>query len=111
MVTHPAEYRWSSYRGNAQGEPDSIVRAHALYLALGRDATSRAEAYRELFRHELDPGLVDDIRRATNGNYALGDARFAAQVSAALGRRATPGKSGRPRLPPPPASADLLATE
>jgi len=40
---------------------------------------------------------VDEIRRATNGNYALGHAAFAEQVSAALGQRATPGKSGRPR--------------
>ena len=33
-------------------------------------------AYRELFRYELDPGVVDAIRKATNGNFALGDPRF-----------------------------------
>ena len=97
MVEHPAEYRWSSYLGNAQGEPDALLKPHAMYLALGRDEASRAAAYRELFRYALEPGLVDEIRRATNGNYALGNATFAAQVAAALGRRATPGKSGRPR--------------
>ncbi len=97
MVTHPADYRWSSYRANAQGDADAVVRPHALYHALGRDAGERRVAYRELFRHVLEPGLVDEIRRATNGNYALGDERFAAQVSAALGRRVTPGRSGRPR--------------
>ena len=57
---------------------------------------SRQAAYRELFRYELEPGLVDEIRRATNGNYALGNEGFATQVTAALGRRAVPGKSGRP---------------
>jgi len=41
--------------------------------------------------------MVDEIRLATNGNYALGNEGFAAQVTAALGRRAAPGKSGRPR--------------
>jgi putative transposase len=96
MVEHPAEYRWSSYRGNAQGEPDVLLKPHALYRALGKDAGSRAAAYRELFRYELEPGLVDEIRRATNGNYALGNAAFAEQVTTALGRRAIPGKSGRP---------------
>ena len=96
MVTHPAEYRWSSYRANAQGEPDSLVQAHSVYAALGQDAQARQAAYRELFRYELDPGVVDEIRHATNGNYALGNESFAAQVSAAIGRRATPGKSGRP---------------
>ena len=97
MVTHPAEYRWSSYRANAQGEPDALVQAHPIYAALGLDAQSRQAAYRELFRYELDTGQVDEIRQATNGNYALGNSSFAEQVTAALGRRATPGKSGRPR--------------
>jgi len=66
MVEYPAEYRWSSYRANAQG------------------------AYRELFRYELEPELVDEIRRATNGNFALGSDLFAEQIAAALGRRVTP---------------------
>ena len=94
MVLHPAEYRWSSYRANAQGEADALVKPHPLYAALGLDGASRQAAYRELFRYELDPGLVDEIRRATNGNFALGNERFAAQVSEALGRRVVPGKPG-----------------
>jgi putative transposase len=97
MDDHPAEYRWSSYRANAQGEADALVKPHSLYEGLGRDAASREAAYRELFRYELEPGLVDEIRRATNGNYALGNERFAEQVAAVLGRRAAPGRSGRPR--------------
>lgn len=96
MVAHPAEYRWSSYRVNAQGEVDALLKPHSLYEALGADAPSRQAAYRELFRYELEPGLVDEIRRATNGNYALGNEGFATQVTAALGRRSAPGKSGRP---------------
>ena len=97
MVEHPAEYRWSSYRANAQGEPDALLHPHLLYLALGSDAASRQAAYRELFRLELEPGLVDEIRRATNGNFALGNERFAGELAAVLGRRVTPGQSGRPR--------------
>lgn len=97
MVAHPAEYPWSSYRANAQGEADVLLKPHRLYQALGLDAASRHAAYRELFRHELEPALVDEIRRATNGNFALGNERFAAQVSLALDRRVVPGKSGRPR--------------
>ena len=68
-----------------------------MYGQLGPDAASRQAAYRELFRYELAPGLVDEIRRATNGNYALGSDLFTEQIAAALGRRVTPGKSGRPR--------------
>jgi len=108
MVAHPGEYRWSSYRSNAQGEEDRLVSPHTLYLSLGEDATARAVAYRELFRHELDPGLVDEIRKATNGNFALGDTRFAAEIEAAIGRRVVPGKSGRPRRAPEPPSGGLF---
>jgi putative transposase len=28
MVAHPAEYRWSSYRANAQGETDALLKPH-----------------------------------------------------------------------------------
>ena len=97
MVPHPAEYRWSSYRANAQGEANALLTPHPSYLALGTDASARQLAYRELFRFELEPGLVDAIRQATNGNFALGDSRFGEQIAQALGRRVQPGKSGRPR--------------
>lgn len=108
MVAHPAEYRWSSYRVNAQGEESGIVSPHPLYLALGADTVDRQEAYRELFRHELEPGVVDAIRQATNGNFVLGDGRFGEQIAQALGRRVQPGKSGRPRKLPVPESGDLF---
>jgi putative transposase len=109
MVEHPAEYRWSSYRANAQGESAAVITPQTLYLALGSDALDRQVAYRELFRYELEPGTVDEIRQATNGNYALGDGRFAAEVERMLGRRVTRGKPGRPFKAPPPPSADLFA--
>jgi len=73
------------------------VTPYQLYDALGRDSASRQATYRELFRYELEPGLVDKIRRATNGNFALGSDRFAEEVAAMIGRRAMPGISGRPR--------------
>lgn len=108
MVEHPGEYRWSSYRVNAEGEDSVLIRPHSLYAALGLDAANRQAAYRELFRHELEPGLVDQIRRTTNGNFALGSERFAAEVAVALGRRVLPGKSGRPRKGAAPESDDLF---
>lgn len=72
MVNHPAEYKWSSYAANAQGEENLIIQPHVLYNALGLDEVSRQVAYRELFRYELDIGVVDEIRKAINGNYVLG---------------------------------------
>jgi putative transposase len=102
-VNHPAEYRWSSYAFNAQGLEsegldNEMITPHPLYLALGKDDTSRQAAYRELFRYQLDVGMVDEIRKATNGNYALGNAFFVQQIEDALGRRVMAGKAGRPNL-------------
>jgi putative transposase len=71
------------------------------------EATSR-QAYRELFRYELEPGLADQIRRATNGNFVLGNERFATEVAAVIGRRTLPGKSGRPRKVTEPESGELF---
>lgn len=97
MVEHPGEYRWSSYHANAQGEKDDLLNQHSLYMSLARTKEERQAAYRELFRYELDPGVIDEIRHATNGNYALGNERFKEEIAQVLGRRVTPGKSGRPR--------------
>lgn len=97
IVTHPADYRWSSYRANAEGESNLLVRPHALYLALGDNETQRQAAYRDLFRHALRPELVEQIRHATNGNFALGNARFTEELDKTLKCTMTPRKVGRPR--------------
>ena len=108
MVEHPAHYRWSSYRTNAQGEASPFIKPHALYTALDKTPEARQATYRELFRYQLDPGLVDQIRSATNGNYALGNERFLAEMAAALGRRVTRGQAGRPRAEAELESGDLF---
>jgi len=97
MVEHPGEYLWSSDRASAHGgEPCSVVRPHECCFGLGAHEQTRQTAYRELFRYPLDPGLVDEIREATKGNYALGSSGLQEQVAKALGRRVVHGRSGRP---------------
>jgi len=109
IVGHPAEYRWSSYRRNAQGEASRFLTDHFIYTKLGSSKEARQAAYRELFRTQIKPGLVDEIRNATNGNYALGNSRFQKHVADMLGRRVTPGNSGRPRKAREPESMDLFS--
>jgi putative transposase len=96
MVAHPRQYRWSSYRGHALGTDDPLLTDHAVYRALGRSRAERQEAYRELFRDALADDFVEALRAATNGGWALGDARFARQVAKKAGRRAAPLPAGRP---------------
>lgn len=87
-------------RTNAQGEHSVLRCPPPLYQALNQEEGLRGEVYRESFRYQLDLGLVDQIRAATSGNYALGSPRFAAEVEIALGRRAVRGKPGRPKRRP-----------
>ena len=97
MVKHPRDYPWSSYCGNGEGRPSPLLTPHEEYVALGRKEDERSAAYRALFHAELDPKEVEEIRLAANGGFALGNARFKAEISAMLGRRVEPGISGRPK--------------
>jgi putative transposase len=96
MVLHPRDYRWSSYGANAEGKRDPILTPHSLYMRLGLNGAQREAAYRGLFEVDLDSNQIAAIRKATNGNYVLGDGRFQAQIGRELRRRVVPGKSGRP---------------
>lgn len=67
MVGHPRDYRWSSYRANAEGRSDRMIEPHPAYPGAG--------AYRELFKDKLDDTVVEELRKATRGGYATGSIR------------------------------------
>jgi putative transposase len=90
-VAYPRHYRWSSYRANAEGVFSKRIVPHDQYRALGRSEKARREAYRALFRTQLDPEVVRDIRAAINGNYALGSTRFQKEMGTMLSRRGDTG--------------------
>lgn len=96
MVDHPADYPWSSYAVNGQGRPCAFVTPHPLYLALGDSPEQRQVRYRGLFKHHLEPQLIEEIRDATNGGFVLGSERFQREIAAALNRRVVRGEPGRP---------------
>ena len=96
IVEHPADYPWSSYRANAEGKPEMLLREHGKFLELGRTEAERQTAYRELFRYELDPGLIDEIRISTNLGLVIGNDRFKEEIASMLKRSVTPSKRGRP---------------
>ena len=72
LTSTPGEWRWSSFGTNADGRPDTLIRRHPVYLALGCSSSARQEAYRGLFTTPLAPSVVGSIRRATNKGIALG---------------------------------------
>jgi len=90
LVGHPSEYRWSSYRANALGTQDDLVRYHALYGALGMDDAGRRAAYRGLFESHLDDKIIDEIRQATQKGWALGKEVFKDEMERQVRRRSRP---------------------
>jgi putative transposase len=71
MVRAPADYRWSSYAGNAGEVVNTLLTPHGEYLALGIEQPTRVESYRELLAQPDDPAFVAAIRDATKGGFAL----------------------------------------
>jgi len=100
IVSRPGDYRWSSYRAHADGAADPLVTGHELLDRLGPTAALRQAAYRELFGPELEEGFVEDLRKATNGGWALGGDSFKRRIADAMGRRVEPLPKGRPPKSP-----------
>lgn len=100
MVTTPSEYRYSSYRCNALGHSDPLIRPHPIYTSLGSNGTERQANYRKLFADCVDEPLLTQIRTTTNACLVLGDDRFKDQIERVLGRSVRQGRKGRPRKQP-----------
>lgn len=96
MVRSPSAYRWSSYRANGQSQVDELIAPHPLYLALGRTAAQREEAYKALFKAHVDAEALNDIRAAWQSGTPLGNDLFRAKVEAKLGCSVGQAKRGRP---------------
>lgn len=97
MVTHAAEYPWSSYQSNALGKPIELITPHDLYLRLGQTANIRQKRYCELFNGHLTEKTLAEIRDATNKAWVLGDDRFKRQIEQVTGRAAGPRARGGDR--------------
>lgn len=68
-----------------------------MYHRLAEELSDCHLVYRELFRYALEPGFVDQVCQATNGNVVFGNDRFGEEIAKMLGKRVTRGNAGRPR--------------
>lgn len=101
IVTHPGDYRWSSYAANASGQSDFLLQPHPLYQALGNTEAQRQFAYRELFRMQLDASEIHAVREALNQELVLGREDFKDKIEAMIKRQTRPGQPGRPQVEEP----------
>ena len=100
MVTNPRDYPWSSHRCYAYGDhgPNLNWLIHPdQYLNIERTDDARRQAYRDLFKSEIDADDLTAIRDATHKGWALGDDRFRGMIETLGERRAAPAARGRPR--------------
>ena len=97
MVDHPSDYPWSSYRYNALGQPNAIIRPHELYTKLGKNDEERQGSYRALFKSHISEKQLEEIREATNKAWVLGSDYFKDKIKKQLERRATPLSKGGDR--------------
>lgn len=98
MVSDPANYKWSSYQINALGKHSSLIEPHPLYTQLGTNKCQRLIAYRRLFEHQLEQGLIDDIRHCSQKEIVLGNSRFKQQVAELTGIELKSATRGRPKV-------------
>jgi putative transposase len=93
LVAHPAEYRWSSHRVNAEGKDGCLISPHEEFLALGTQEHARRHAYKTLIADALDETLLKRIRESTVGGYPLASETF----SNNLGAKTAPSRPGPQR--------------
>ena len=96
MVSHPSEYKWSSFHSNAWGEP-SWLKPHEEYLKIDSNEAKRFDAYRGLFESSLDSNDLNRIRKAAHYCHPVGDDRFCEMIEARYGVKLGQAKRGRPR--------------
>lgn len=96
MIYTPGQYRWSSYRANAQGKDDELITPHPLCLALGRTKLRRSEAYKALFKAHIDKEDLKAMRTAWQTGTPLGNAHFKEKIERKLKSKVGQARRGRP---------------
>ncbi len=94
MVDKPANYPWLSYHSNGLGKSSTLWTPNEIYLSLGKLASERLTAYRQLFKSHIDEATLKTIRDSVNKGLALGNDRFKREIEHMPGRRVTPEKRG-----------------
>ena len=96
MVDAPSMYRWSSYRANAEGESNHLIKSSCMYMQLGSNRMERAEGYKELFKNYIDQEEHDKIQKAYKTGTPLGNDYFREAIERKLKCKVGQDRRGRP---------------
>jgi putative transposase len=75
MVSSAADYPWSSFAVNAEGDESWLLQSHPAYESLGQSRERRATAYKDLCADALPAADVEQIRKATRVGCVIGTPR------------------------------------
>jgi putative transposase len=100
MVSHPADYPWSSHGFYADGKSglnENWLIPHEEYLRLGLNGEERQQAYRALFNTAITATDLERIRDSSHKGWVLGGEKYQATIELLSNRRAASKGVGRPR--------------
>jgi putative transposase len=97
IVTHPKDYRWSSYQRRALGMSDRLLDEDPWYNGLGTTERDKQERYRQWMDEQISEREWDEIRQATQRGRLIGRETFQKQVEAMTGRHLVGEARGRPK--------------
>ncbi len=97
VVLEPGEYRWSSYRFYAYGEPNEFADRDPLYETLGQNVTEQERRYKEFIQDGIPDGILKQIRHSIKGNHILGQDTFVEEIEDRYYFKRRNRRRGRPR--------------
>ena len=106
MVAAPGDYPWSSYAHYVGLRSDPLITPHPLFWELGNTPFAREAAYADLVKAGQSLEQREELTRAVQSGWALGEGRFVADLQTRTTRRVSPGRVGRPS-----AASKLVAAE
>lgn len=70
-VARPGDYRWSSYRANAHGRPNALLKPHSAFELIALDLDERRRRYAAFIEEGIPAADVAAIRRALRSQRRL----------------------------------------
>lgn len=96
IVSHPSQYRWSSYAFYTQGKIDKLITSHSLYDALGSTSSRRQSQYTRYIDEEL-PKVTDHISVCFSRELAYGSEDFVQKLAHDFNYKIERKRAGRPK--------------
>jgi putative transposase len=96
MVSHPSEYRWSSY-WEKTSERSEIIDPDPAFLALSADESQRKREYKKWVLSSIPDGEWEFIRGAIKRGHLTGTHTLEEEVEERLGIRLEMRRPGRPK--------------